>query len=106
VIAAAMSGATVTESGSQTVGSVEATRYDIELSDRSIAALQALTPNELAWFELEYPDQVDSVSIWIGDDLVRQIEIVQNGATARATYSNFNGDIDITAPSGPFVDGE
>ncbi len=104
VIAAAMTGATVTEAGSQSIGSVESTRYDIDPSEQSTAALNALTPNELVWFELEYPDQVESVSIWIGDDIIRQIELTQNGVTTRVSYTNFNGDITVAAPSGPFVD--
>ncbi|HTO00943.1 MAG TPA: hypothetical protein VL068_09740, partial [Microthrixaceae bacterium] len=56
------------------------------------------------WFELEYPDQVDAISIWIADGLIRQIETTQGQATIRTIFTNFNGDISVNAPAGPFVE--
>ncbi len=98
VISAAMTGASVIDAGSERVGSADSTRFDVKLSEASVAALSALSPSELAWFELEYPDQVDSISIWIGDGVIRQVTIGQGDSVTKLTYSSFNSDITISAP--------
>lgn len=103
VISAALEGSDVTERGEDSLNGVATTRYDIQLTDTSIAALSALTPNELAWFELEYPDAVETLSVWIADDLVHQIEIAQRDRITRTTFHNFGGEITITAPPGPYL---
>lgn len=95
----------MSEQAEETVDGVATTRYDIRLSDESVAALSALTPNELAWFELEYPDEVHTLSVWVADDLVQRIEIVyRDQVTTRARFFNFDGNITITAPPGPYLD--
>jgi hypothetical protein len=103
LISAALEGSQVSERGGDTLNGVSTTRYDIQLTDTSIAALSALTPNELAWFELEYPDEVQALSVWAADDLVHQIEIVHRDHVTRTTFFNFGGDITITAPPGPYL---
>ena len=103
VISAALEGSDVTKQGGDTLDGVATTRYDIELTDASIAALSALTPNVLAWFELEYPDAVRTLSVWIADDLVHQIEIAQRDQITRTRFFNFGSDITITAPPGPYT---
>lgn len=103
VISAALEGSDVTERGADSLNEVATTRYDIQLTDTSIAALSALTPNELAWFELEYPDAVKTMSVWIADDLVHQIEIAQRDQITRTTFYNFGAEITITAPPGPYL---
>lgn len=104
VLTAATNGSVVTEVGTEQVGDVEAVRYDIVLGSDAVAALAALTPNQLAWFELEYPEQVDSMSVWIADGLVRQIETEQRDQTIRTRFFNLNGDVRIEAPPGPYVE--
>lgn len=103
VIAAALQGSEVTERGEAAIDGVVTTRYDVQLTDTSIAALSALTPNELGWFELEYPNDVKTLSVWIADDLVHQIEISQRDQTTRTRFYNFGGEITITAPPGPYL---
>lgn len=106
VISAALEGSDVTERGDESVDGVTTTRYDIELTETSIAALSALTPNELAWFELEHPHDVTSLSVWIADGLIRQVEIAQRDQVSRTRFFNFGSDITITAPPGPYVPAE
>lgn len=104
VISAALEHSEVTERGEEIVTGVATTRYDLELTDASIVALSALTVHELAWFELEYPDSVRTLSVWVADDLVHQIEIAHRDQVTRTRFFNFNGDITITAPPGPYLE--
>ncbi len=103
VIAAALEGSDVTEQGAEELDGVITTRYDIVLTDTSTAALSALTPNELAWFELEDPGAVETLSVWVADDLVHQIEIADADRVVRTRFSDFGAEITITAPPGPYV---
>jgi hypothetical protein len=103
VISAALVGSEVSEQAADTVDGVSTTRYDIRLTDASIAALSRLTPNELAWFELEYPERVRSLRVWVADDLVHQIGIVHRERVTRTRFFNFGGDVTITAPPGPYL---
>lgn len=103
VISAALEGSEVTERGEEVLDGVTTTRYDIQLTETSVAALSALTPNELAWFELEYPDAVKTLSVWVADNLVHQIEIAQRDQFTRTKFFNFGGDFTITAPPGPYL---
>jgi hypothetical protein len=103
VISAALAGSDVTDQGDDSINGVATTRYDIQLTDTSIAALSELTPNELAWFELEYPAAVTTMTVWIADNLVHQIEIAQRDQITRTRFFNFGGEITITAPPGPHL---
>lgn len=82
---------------------VTTTRYDIQLTETSVAALLALKPNELAWFELEYPDDVRTLSVWVADDLVHQVEITQRDQVTRTRFFNFGAGMIITPPPGPYL---
>jgi hypothetical protein len=99
---AALEGADVDEAGPEVVAGVDTIRYDITLTERSVAALSALAP-ELPGFE--DPHGVDRMSVWVADDLVYRIDVAfDDGRTLAATFSNLNGDIEIDAPPGPYVD--
>ena len=102
LVTAALDGADVTESGRETIDGVLATRDDVALADRSIAALSALPEEHRGTFDLEDPENVDELTVWVADDHIRQIEIAHSdGATTRTTFSNLNGDVTITPPPGP-----
>ena len=101
VITAALEGSDVVERGQEDLDGVTTTRYDIQLTAESIAALSALSPGELAWFELEYPDAVTSLSVWVADDLVHQVEISQRDQTSRTRFFDLGEEQTITAPPGP-----
>ena len=81
-----------------------ATRLELEPTPQLSAALSALSAGELAWFELEYPAEVESVTLWVTDQVVRQIEVTSAGQVSRTRFFDFNGDITITVPPGPYVD--
>lgn len=106
VITAALEGSDVTERGTDTIDGVVTTRYDIQLTPASVAALSDLTPSELAWFELECPQDVESMSVWVAEGLVRQIEVTQHQFVSRTRFFNFGADITITAPPGPYASAE
>jgi hypothetical protein len=104
LVVASLDGSDVTEAGSETINGVVTTRYDIALTARSIDALSMLAPQQLAWFDLDDPSQVDQLSVWIADDHLRRIEVAHSdGAATRTTFSNLNGEITITPP-GPYVE--
>lgn len=79
-------------------------RYDISPENDAVDAIARLDQGQLSWFELEYPDQVDTVSLWVHDGIVRQLEIRTGQSTTRISFENLNGEIDIVAPPGPFTD--
>ncbi len=104
VISAVLEGSDVADLGSDTVAGITATHYAITPGDASRAALTALSPGELAWFELEYPDGVQTIDVWIADDLIHQIRVDQvfgEGADAQretttTTFFDFGADLTIT----------
>ena len=100
VITAALDGADVEQLGTDTIRGSEAERFQIELTDQSHAALNRLTPFELAWFELETPDAVTQIDVWIADDIIQQITVVDPSyGTTTTTFYDFGADIDIQAPT-------
>ena len=99
---AALDGADVDEAGGEVVAGVDTVRYEITLTERSVAALSALAP-ELPGFE--DPHAVDRMSVWVADDRVHRFDVAfEDGRTLGATFSNLNGEIDVTPPPGPYVD--
>ncbi len=99
---ATLDGADVDEAGDEVIAGVDTIRYDITLTERSVAALSALAP-ELPGFE--DPHGLDRMSVWVADDHVHRIDVAfDDGRTLAATFSNLNGDIEITAPPEPYVD--
>jgi len=102
VVQAALEGAEVTDEGTEDVGGVEATHYRIDLGAPGVAALRALAPNQVAMFELEYPEHVTSLDVWVADDLIRRIAhtFEEAGATGSVVldYSDFGADITIEPP--------
>jgi hypothetical protein len=99
---AALEGADVDEVGTEVVAGVDTVRYDINLTERSVAALVAVAP-ELPGFE--DPHAVDRMSVWAADDRVYRIDVAfDDGRTLGATFSNLNGEIDVIPPPGPYVD--
>ena len=90
----------MTKQGGDTLDGVATARYDIELTDASIAALSALTPNVLAWFELRYFDAVRTLSVWIADEHFQAVEITDTTEITRTRFFNFGSSITITARPG------
>lgn len=109
VVEALLDGSTLQDLGDEDLDGVSARHIRATLTDRSRAALRALSPSQVAMFELEYPDGVDTVDVWIADDLIRKIELTvdegggeggepqQNHATIE--FSDFGADITIAPPS-------
>lgn len=108
VLTAALRGSEVRELGTEEVAGVEATRYAIDLGEEGIAALSALAPSQVAQFELEYPQGVTALDVWVADDLIRKIVVVSEqasgsgdeGETLRVDleFSDFGADITIRPP--------
>jgi len=104
VVTAALQGSKVTDLGTDTLNGTEATHYRVELDGTSHAALGALTPSVLAWFELEYPEQVTTLDLWVSDGLIRRIHVVSDGCdpgcpTSTTEFSDFGADISIQPPA-------
>ena len=104
VVAVLLSTATVVERTEDTVDGVTATRYALTATDETRGALSALSPGELSWFELEYPDQVDAVDLVVTGDVIRHIQVVTPDQTSTTKFWDFNGDIAVVAPTGPCAD--
>jgi hypothetical protein len=100
VVEAALVGAEITEDATESVDGVEARHIRMTMTDASRDSLAELTPGELAWFELEYSYDIETIEVWVGDGLVRRILVTGSSETTDITYSDFNDDITITAPAG------
>jgi hypothetical protein len=99
VLDAALTGADITELAATELDGVSVDRYLLTLTAASRAALDRLTPAELAWFELEYPDDVRTIEVWVADDLIRGITVTGNLVGVRdLRYFDFNEPITIVAP--------
>jgi hypothetical protein len=105
---AALTEAMVEDLGTEEVAGAEARHLRIELSDRSRAALFALAPSQLAWFDLEGSGSVEAIDVWLADGLVRQMRIehaVQDdgstygGETVTIEFFDFGADITIEPPA-------
>ena len=99
VITAALESAEVGEQERETIGGVETVHYVITLDTASRRALGALTPRELAWFELEYPEEVSHIDVWVANDLVQKIVVHVGNGTATSEFYDFDADIQISPPA-------
>lgn len=109
VVNAALKGAEVREVGTEDVSGVETTHYAIELGEPGIAALAALPPAQTARFELEWAGGVQALDVWVADDLIRRIRVVNQGpagpdgedgtVTVTLEFSDFGADITIRPPA-------
>ena len=100
MITAALQGTDVEPLGTETIRDTTSERYRIVQTDESRTALNELTPFELAWFELESPDAVTQIDVWIADDIIQQITIVDPSyGTTTTTFYDFGADINIQPPT-------
>ncbi|MGI8754822.1 MAG: hypothetical protein ACR2MB_02980 [Acidimicrobiales bacterium] len=102
VAKAALKGATVTDLGKAQVRGTETTHYRITLGPSGIKALGNLSPGQLARFELEYPQDVTDLDVWVADDLIRRIHVRQkfegNAPGSTIEFYDFGADITIRPP--------
>jgi outer membrane lipoprotein-sorting protein len=108
VLNAALDGAAVQELGTEQIDGADARHLRLELSDESRAALFALPPSELAWFDLEGPGSVEVIDVWVAEGLIRRLRIehaVQDdgstygGETETIDFFDFGADITIEPPT-------
>ncbi|SHN44064.1 hypothetical protein [Cryptosporangium aurantiacum] len=100
VLLAVLNDGKVTRRGTETVGGQQARRYGIELTPTARQRLAALSPGELAWFELEYPSAVSRIEVWVADDLIRRITVTARDGSSTTEFYDFNAPIKIRPPSG------
>lgn len=103
VVHASLADSSIRNAGVEQVGSVEATHYEIRPSDTTRAALGDLTPSVLAWFELEYPESVTQIDVWVTENLIRRIRVAarEAGSVTSSTtdFFDFGADIHIEPPA-------
>lgn len=101
VVAASLTGG-AEEVGREAVRGQDAVHYRIDLDAGARKRLKALSPTQLAWFELEYPEQVRTLDVWVGDGVIRRIRLESvEGKTPVSTtteFYDFGADIRIKAP--------
>lgn len=107
VVLAALQSSSIEELGDQEIRGQVAAHYRISLDDTAKAALGALSPGQLAWFDLENPQQASTLEVWVSDDLVRRIEVQSTYGdsgndttrTASTEFYDFGADITIEPPA-------
>jgi len=99
VLRAALTGTAVTAVGTEQVRGVQATHYRVPLTAAPRAALRRLGTKTLGWFMLEFPDSVQSVDIWVADNLVRRVVVTTSAGTSTLEYYDFDTPITIKPPT-------
>lgn len=109
VVAAIRDGSMLEDLGEAEVRGGPARHIRATLTPQSRAALAALTPSQVAMFELEYPDDVDVVDLWVADDLIRRVRVEVDWGTgedgdsqsnvATVEFYDFGADIEIVPPA-------
>lgn len=94
---------TVTDLGTDRVRGADADHYRIRLDRDAIRALDRLPVNQRSGFELESPGMVKELDVWIGDGLIRRIEVHQDpelegSAGTTIDFYDFGADITIEPP--------
>ena len=104
VVLAALKGNGVTELGNESVRGQDATHYRIDLDQPAKDRLSELSPGQLAWFELESPNNAVQLDVWVSDELIRRVRVVSEfgpGEPSEVTtteFYDFGADIDISLP--------
>jgi hypothetical protein len=109
VVDAILDGSMLEDLGDSDVRGESARHIRATLTPTSRAALAALSPSQVAMFELEYPDDVETVDLWVADDLIRRIRVEVDWGTgeggepqsnlATIEFYDFGADIEITPPT-------
>ncbi len=100
VVEAALTEAAVDEVGTEDVRGAEAEHYRVELTDAGRTALAGLTPQELAWFELEYPNEVTAVDVWVAGGLVHRLRVDNlDGSAAVTEFWDLGAEVTIEPPT-------
>lgn len=109
VVEALLDGSTLEDLGDDDVRGKPARHIRATLTPASRSALSALSPNQVAMFELEYPESVNTLDVWIADDLIRRIIVTTESddgessepSTNKATieFYDFGADISISPPT-------
>lgn len=109
VVNSIIDGSTLEDLGNDDVRGISARHIRATLTPTSRLALSALSPSQVAMFELEYPDDVDTLDLWIADDLIRRIRVPVNEGTdpsgepqtkvATIEFYDFGADITIAPPT-------
>lgn len=74
--------------------------YRLSLTGAARDALAALPAGQTAWFELEHPEEVSSIDVWVAGDLIHRITVDQGPRDATVEFFDFGRPVEITAPPG------
>ena len=80
------------------VRQVEADHYRLTMTDSSRQALGGVAKGELAWFDLDSPEFVNSVDIWVSGDRLDRLTMTGSFGSSDMRYSDFGAPITITVP--------
>jgi hypothetical protein len=80
------------------VHQVEDDHYRLTMTDSSRQALGGVAKGELAWFDLDSPEDVNSVDIWVSGDRLDRLTMTGSFGSSDMRYSDFGAPITITVP--------
>jgi hypothetical protein len=89
----------VTKVGAGEVRGTKATHYHLDMPDAARQKLSRLPKTELAWFDLDSPQDVTSVDVWVTGKTLRRITVNAGFRTSDAVYYDFGAPITITTPT-------
>jgi hypothetical protein len=100
VVRAGLDGTEVEKIGTEKVRDAETTHYRLSVTGAARDALAALPAGQTAWFELEDPEEVSSIDVWVAGDLIHRITVDQGPRDATVEFFDFGRPVRITAPPG------
>jgi len=62
---------------------------------RTLSISSVPSPSELAWFEMEYPEDVTVIEVWTTDTLMRRINVEGRSSTSTTGFLDFGADIGV-----------
>jgi hypothetical protein len=108
VIDAALEGSDVEKIGTEDVRGVETTHHHVHIAEAGQSALAGLPRSFLGWFDLYFDEDHIAgdmtLDIWTADDMIRRFGVTSAAGSMTADYFDFNADIAITPPLGPYAD--
>ncbi|GAB7040351.1 MULTISPECIES: hypothetical protein [Catenuloplanes] len=99
VVRTALRGTEVQSVGREQVRGATTTHYRLTMNAASRDALGRLPAGQAAWFNLEHPEDITAIDVWVAGDLIHRIRV--EGRTPSTTeFYDFGAPITIATPPG------
>jgi hypothetical protein len=99
VVTAVVGDSAVTRAGTDDVRGTKSTHYHLDMSGTAQHKLSRLPVTELAWFDLDSPQDVRSLDVWVAGGTLRRVTMTATFGTTDTVLYDLGAAITITAPT-------